>query len=97
MFEPTHEERWSIWLLFHCANHINHASDADVGVDILTNSQNRPYVIEAMGGKVCSVCSGNFEFTLQETALTLYLQYDVDRFRMSSYHVMKDEELLLQE
>ena len=97
MFEPSYEERWSIWLLFHCANHGSHASDADVGVAIVTNSQNRPYVIEAIGRKVCSVCGGNFEFTLQETALTPYLQYDVDRFRLSKYHVMKDEELLLQE
>jgi len=97
MSEPAHEERWSVWLLFQCANHVSHVSDADIGVAIVTNSQNKPHVIETMGGKVCSVCGGNFELTLQETVLTPYLQYDLERFRLSRYHVMKDEELPLQE
>jgi hypothetical protein len=44
--------------------------------------------------KVCSICGEPFLEPVCETALTLFLQHDIDRFKRLGLNVMKDEEIL---
>jgi hypothetical protein len=81
-------------MVFECSNIDNHPDDSQVGVAILTNGVYGHQVTNAMNEKVCSVCGEPFLGAFNETALTLYLQHDIDRFKRLGYNVMKDEEIL---
>jgi len=65
-----------------------------MGVAILTNGFYGQQVASVMTEKICSVCGELFLEPINETALTLYLQHDVDRFKRLGFNVMKDEEIL---
>lgn len=88
------EERWNTWMVYECSNIDNHPDDTQMGVAILTNGFYGQRVAEIMTEKVCSACGESFLDPTNETALTLYLQHDVDRFRRLGFNVMKDEEIL---
>ncbi len=88
------EERWNTWMVFECSNIDNHPDDSQVGVAILTNGFYAPQVMNKMDEKVCSVCGETFVEGFTETALTLFLQHDLDRFQRLGYNVLKDEEIL---
>ncbi len=47
-----------------------------------------------MSEKVCSICGESFLEAFTETALTLFLQHDIERFQRLGYNVLKDEEVL---
>jgi len=91
------EERWSLWQLYCCLDYLSHPFPVDIGVAVLTNYFYSPNVQAVMERRVCSYCGQSFFLAGQETALTPYLQHDVERFQSSRYHVMKDEEILLTE
>lgn len=88
------EERWNTWMVYECSNIDNHPDDSQMGVAILTNGFYGEQVAAGMTEKVCSVCGEPFLDPINETALTLYLQHDVDRFKRLGFNVMKDEEIL---
>ena len=88
------EERWNTWMAFECSNIDNHPDDSQVGVAILTNGFFAPQVMNRMDEKVCSVCGEPFVEGFTETALTLFLQHDIERFKRLGYNVLKDEEIL---
>ena len=88
------EERWNTWIVFECSNIDNHPDDTQVGVAILTNGFYATHVTNKMTEKVCSFCGEPFDETFTETALTLFLQHDIERFRRLGYNVLKDEEIL---
>jgi hypothetical protein len=81
-------------MVFECSNIDNHLDDSQVGVAILTNGLYGLQVTNKMSEKVCSVCGEPFQEALTETALTLFLQHDIERFRRLGYNVLKDEEIL---
>ena len=81
-------------MVFECSNIDNHPEDTQVGVAILTNGFYGSQVRSTMAEKVCSVCGEPFDETFNETALTLFLQHDVDRFKRLGYNVLKDEEII---
>jgi hypothetical protein len=81
-------------MVFECSNIDNHPDDSQVGVAILTNGLYGLQVTNKMSEKVCSVCGEPFQEALTETALTLFLQHDIERFRRLGYNVLKDEEIL---
>ncbi len=81
-------------MVFECSNIDNHPDDSQVGVAILTNGFYAPQVMNKMDEKVCSVCGETFVEGFTETALTLFLQHDLDRFQRLGYNVLKDEEIL---
>ena len=88
------EERWNSWLLFECSNIDNHPEDSQTRVAILTNTLYGQQVANAMTEKVCSVCGEPFLEPSCETALTLHLQHDIDKFTRLGLNVMKDEEII---
>jgi len=65
-----------------------------MGVAILTNGFYGQQVANVMTEKVCSLCGEPFLEPISETALTLYLQHDIERFKRLGFNVMKDEEIL---
>ena len=81
-------------MVFECSNLDNHPDDSQVGVAILTNGLYGLQVTSKMSEKVCSVCGEPFDEGLTETALTLFLQHDIERFRRLGYNILKDEEIL---
>jgi hypothetical protein len=81
-------------MVFECSNIDNHPDDSQVGVAVLTNGVYGHQVANAMSEKVCSVCGEPFVEAFNETALTLYLQHDMDRFKRLGFNAMKDEEIL---
>ena len=81
-------------MIFECSNIDNHPDDSQVGVAILTNGFYALQLTDNMAEKVCSVCGQPFEEAFAETALTLFLQLDIERFQRLNYNVMKDEEIL---
>lgn len=81
-------------MLFECSNIDNHPDDSQFGVAILTNGFYGQQVANAMTEKVCNVCGEPFLEPIYETALTLFLQHDVDRFKRLGLNVMKDEEIV---
>jgi hypothetical protein len=81
-------------MVFECTNIDNHSEDSQIGVAVLTNGLYIPQVSNQMAEKVCSVCGEPFAEAFQETALTLYLQHDIDRFKRQGFNVLKDEEIL---
>jgi len=81
-------------MVFECSNIDNHPDDSQVGVAILTNGFYAPQVMNKMDEKVCSICGEPFVEGFTETALTLFLQHDIERFRRLGYNVLKDEEML---
>jgi len=88
------EERWNTWMVYECSNIDNHPDDSQVGVAVLTNGFYGAHVTNRMSEKVCSICGESFLEAFMETALTLYLQHDVERFQRLGYNVLKDEEIL---
>lgn len=88
------EERWNTWMTFECSNIDNHPDDSQVGVTILTNGFYGQQVMNKMNEMVCSVCGEPFLEGYNETALTLFLQHDVERFKRLGFNVLKDEEIL---
>ena len=88
------EERWNTWIVFECSNIDNHPEDSQMGVAILTNGFYGQQVANVMTEKVCSLCGEPFLEPISETALTLYLQHDIERFKRLGFNVMKDEEIL---
>jgi len=81
-------------MVYECSNIDNHPDDSQMGVAILTNGFYGQQVASVMTEKICSVCGELFLEPINETALTLYLQHDVDRFKRLGFNVMKDEEIL---
>jgi len=81
-------------MVYECSNIDNHPDDSQMGVAILTNGFYGQQLASVMTEKVCSVCGEAFLEPINETALTLYLQHDVDRFKRLGFNVMKDEEIL---
>jgi hypothetical protein len=81
-------------MVFECSNIDNHPDDSQVGVAILTNGFYGAQVTNKMSEKVCSLCGESFLEAFTETALTLFLQHDVERFQRLRYNVLKDEEML---
>jgi len=81
-------------MVFECSNIDNHPDDSQVGVAILTNGFYAPQVMNKIDEKVCSVCGEPFVEGFTETALTLFLQHDIERFQRLGYNVLKDEEIL---
>jgi hypothetical protein len=90
------EERWNLWMLYCCSNYANHPEGAPVGVAILTNYYYRPLVLSEMARRICTTCGGEMVFAGQESALTLFLQHDIERLKGYGYYIMKDEELMWQ-
>jgi len=88
------EERWNTWMVFECSNIDSHPDDSQMGVAVLTNGFYGQHVRNAMDEKVCSVCGEPFNESFTETALTLFLQHDVERFQRLGLNVLKDEEIL---
>ncbi len=80
--------------MFECSNIDNHPEDSQMGVAILTNGFYGQQVANVMTEKVCSLCGEPFLEPISETALTLYLQHDIERFKRLGFNVMKDEEIL---
>jgi len=80
--------------VFECSNIDNHPEDSQMGVAILTNGFYGQQVANIMTEKVCSLCGEPFLEPISETALTLYLQHDIERFKRLGFNVMKDEEIL---
>jgi len=80
--------------VFECSNIDNHPEDSQMGVAILTNGFYGQQVANVMTEKVCSLCGEPFLEPISETALTLYLQHDIERFKRLGFNVMKDEEIL---
>jgi len=81
-------------MVFECSNIDNHPEDSQMGVAILTNGFYGQQVVNTMTEKVCSVCGEPFLEPVNETALTLYLQHDVERFKRLGFNVLKDEEII---
>ena len=81
-------------MLFECSNIDDHSDDSQFGVAILTNSFYGQQVASVMAEKVCSLCGEPFLEPIYETALTMFLQHDVDRFKRLGLNVMKDEEIV---
>lgn len=81
-------------MLFECSNLDNHPDQSQSGVAILTNGFYSQQVANSMTEKVCSICGEPFLEPICETALTLFLQHDIDRFKRLGLNVMKDEEIL---
>ena len=81
-------------MVYECSNIDNHPDDSQMGVAILTNGFYGQQVASVMTEKICSVCGELFLEPINETALTLYLQHDVDRFKRLGFNVLKDEEIL---
>lgn len=81
-------------MVFECSNIDNHPDDSQVGVAILTNGFYGQLVANAMSERICSVCGEQFLEPSHETALTLFLQHDLDRFKRLGFNVLKDEEIL---
>ncbi len=81
-------------MVFECSNLDNHPDDSQVGVAILTNGLYGLQVTSKMSEKVCSVCGEPFDEGFTESALTLFLQHDIERFRRLGYNILKDEEML---
>jgi len=81
-------------MVFECSNIDNHPDDSQVGVAILTNGFYAPQVMNKIDERVCSVCGEPFVEGFTETALTLFLQHDIERFQRLGYNVLKDEEML---
>jgi len=81
-------------MIFECSNIDNHPDDSQVGVAILTNGFYAPQVMNKMDEKICSVCGEPFVEGFTETALTLFLQHDIERFHRLGYNILKDEEML---
>jgi len=81
-------------MLFECSNIDSHLDDSQFGVAILTNSFYGQQVANVMAEKVCSLCGEPFLEPIYETALTMFLQHDVDRFKRLGLNVMKDEEIV---
>jgi len=81
-------------MVFECSNIDNHPDDSQMGVAILTNGFYGQQVMNALSEMVCSVCGEQFLDAYSETALTLFLQHDIDRFKRLGFNVMKDEEIL---
>ena len=81
-------------MVYECSNIDNHPDDTQIGVAVLTNGFYGQQVAAVMTERVCSVCGEPFLEPINETALTLYLQHDVDRFKRLGFNVMKDEEIL---
>lgn len=88
------EERWNTWMVFECSNIDNHPDDTQGGVAILTNGFYGQQVINKMSEMICSACGEPFLEGYNETALTLFLQHDIERFKRLGYNVLKDEEIL---
>jgi len=65
-----------------------------LGRRILTKGFYGLQLTNNMSEKVCSVCGQPFQEAFTETALTLFLQHDIERFQRLKYNVIKDEEIL---
>jgi hypothetical protein len=81
-------------MVFECSNIDNHPDNSQVGVAILTNGFYGAQVMNKMNETVCSICGKSFFEAFAETALTLFLQHDIERFQRLGYNVLKDEEML---
>jgi hypothetical protein len=81
-------------MVFECSNIDDHPDDSQVGVAVLTNGFYALQLTDMMSEKVCSVCGQPFQEAFTETALTLFLQHDIERFQRLRYNVVKDEEIL---
>ena len=93
MCESCEEPRWTTWLLFGCSNFEEHPDDAEKGIAVITNDSRTQQVMSVMEERICSLCGAPFETLGEESALTPYLNLDIERFRSSGYAILKDDEI----